>query len=74
MNDQFPIVEKVKSEENVFGTEALILEDSKIKPCFSITKSELDGKIFETHEDSNELNKDTDVLGGYHLQDKSKAS
>ena len=74
MNDQFPMVEKVEYEEKAFGTEALILEGSKMTPDFSIAESELDGEIFETQEESTELNKDNDVLGGYHLQDKSKAS
>ena len=74
MNEQFPTVEKVECEEKAFGTEALILEGSKMTPDFSIAESELDGKIFETQEESTELNKDNDVLGGYHLQDKSKAS
>ena len=62
MNDQFPIVEKVEIEENTVGTEVLILEGSKMKSDFSIAESELDGKIFETQEESNELNEDTDVL------------
>ena len=62
MNDHFPIVEKVEFEENAFGTEALILEGSKMTPDFSIAESELDGEIFKTQEESNELNEDTDVL------------
>ena len=62
MNDHFPIVEKVEFEENAFGTEALIIEGSKLTPDFSIAESDLDGEIFKTQEESNELNEDTDVL------------